>query len=152
MVIAVATDLGLKMKQIDVKSAFTQVALPDGEEFYLRPLPGLKDPEGKGRVLKLLHHLYGHPLANAAWAKMWLDIVTKFGFKVVDRQGTVFAYKKDSKTMLMATVVDDSVIAYNNDVLFDEFIEHVKCEVPIDVSELEHICGMRHVIWDGALC
>jgi hypothetical protein len=143
MVIAVATDLGLKMKQIDVKSAFTQVALPDGEEIYLRPLPGLKDPEGKGRVLKLLHHLYGHPLANAAWAKMWLDIVTKFGFEVVDRQGTVFAYKKDGKTMLMATVVDDSVIAYNDDALFDEFIEHVKREVPIDVSELEHICGMR---------
>ncbi len=50
MVIAVATDLGLKMKQIDVKSVFTQVALPDGEEIYLRPLPGLKDPEGKGRA------------------------------------------------------------------------------------------------------
>jgi hypothetical protein len=94
-------------------------------------------------VLKLLHHLYGHPLANAAWAKMWLDIVTKFGFEVVDQQGTVFAYKKDGKTMLMATVVDDSVIAYNDDALFDEFIEHVKREVPIDVSELEHICDMR---------
>jgi hypothetical protein len=40
----------------------------------------------------------------------------------VDRQGTVFAYKKDGKTMLMATVVDDSVIAYNDDALFDEFI------------------------------
>jgi hypothetical protein len=49
MVIAVATDLGLKMKQIDVKSAFTQVALPDGEEIYLCPLPGLKDPELTGQ-------------------------------------------------------------------------------------------------------
>jgi hypothetical protein len=29
---SVAADLGLKMKQIDVKSAFTQVALPHGEE------------------------------------------------------------------------------------------------------------------------
>ena len=82
-VIAIATELGLKMKQIDVKSAFTQVKLPDGEVIYLRPLPGLGDPEGKGRVLKLLHHLYGHPLANAAWAKKWLQIVTKFGFEVV---------------------------------------------------------------------
>jgi hypothetical protein len=29
-VIAIATELGLKLKQIDVKSAFTQVKLPDG--------------------------------------------------------------------------------------------------------------------------
>jgi hypothetical protein len=108
----------------------------------LRPIPG----EGKGRVLKLLHHLYGHPVAaNAAQAKMWLDIVSKFGFEVVDLQGTMFVYKKDGKTMCMTTVVDDSVIANNNDALFDGFIAHftVKCEVPIDVSELEHNCGMR---------
>ena len=142
-VIAIATELGLTMKQIDVRSAFTQVKLPDGEAIYLRPLPGLGDPEGKGRVLKLLHHLYGHPLANAAWAKKWLQIVTKFGFDVVDRQGTVFAYKKGGKTMLMATVVDDSVVAYDDQTLFDKFIAHVEREVPIAVSELEHICGLR---------
>ena len=142
-VIAIATELGMHMKQIDVKSAFTQVKLPEGEAIYLRPLPGISDPEGKGRVLKLLHHLYGHPLANAAWSKKWLEIVTKFGFKVVDRQGTVFAYKKDGKTMLMATIVDDSVLAYDDVSVYEAFIKHVEREVPIVVSELEHICGLR---------
>jgi hypothetical protein len=44
----------------------------------------------------------------------------------VDRQDTVLAYKKDCKTTLMATVVDDSVVAYNDDALFDEF--HCACE------------------------
>jgi hypothetical protein len=82
-------------------------------------------------------------LANAAWAKKWLEIVVKFGFKVVDRQGTVFSYRRGDDVMLMATIVDDSVVAYNNDKLFDKFIEHVMREVPITVSELEHICGMR---------
>jgi hypothetical protein len=47
MVIAVATDLGLKMKQIDVKSAFTQVALPDGEEIYLRLLKKKSQENGR---------------------------------------------------------------------------------------------------------
>ena len=141
-VIAIATDLGLTLKQIDVKSAFTQVKLPEGEEIYLRPLPGMNDAENKGKVLKLLHHLYGHPLANAAWSKMWLDIVTKFGFKVVDRQGTVFSYRHEGKVMLMATVVDDSVIAFNDESVFDKFIEHVKREVPIAVTDLKYICGL----------
>ena len=86
---------------IDAKSAFTQVKLPDCKCIYLRPLPGLGDPEGKGRVLKLLHHLYGHPFANAAWAKKWLEIATKFSFTVVDRQqGTVFSYRKLKVTNL----------------------------------------------------
>jgi hypothetical protein len=142
-VVAIATELGLKMKQIDVKSAFTQVKLPDGQSIYLRPLPGLGDPEGKGRVLKLLHHLYGHPLANAAWAQKWLQIVTSFGFKVVDRQGTVFSYKDGEKIMLMATVVDDSVVAFNDDLLFEAFVAHLKRELPIAVSDLEYICGLR---------
>jgi hypothetical protein len=44
--------------------------------------------------------------------------------------------------MLMATLVDDSVNVFYNDSLFDEFIVHVKCAVLIDVSKLEHICGM----------
>ena len=142
-VIAIATDLGFKMKQIDVKSAFTQVKLPDGVNIYLRPLPGLGDPEGKGRVLKLLHHLYGHPLANAAWAQRWIELVTQFGFTVVDRQGTVFSYRNGDDVMLMATVVDDSVVAFNNDAVFDKFVKHLLESVPITVTELEHICGLR---------
>jgi hypothetical protein len=142
-VIAIATELGLTMKQIDVKSAFTQVKLPEGECIYLRPLPGLGDPEGRGRVLRLLHHLYGHPLANAAWAKLWLQIVTSFGFKVVDRQGTVFSYRDGEKTMLMATIVDDSVVAFNDDLLFEKFVVHVMSRVPVAVTDLEHICGLR---------
>ncbi len=147
-VIAIETDLGLTLKQIDVKSAFTQVKLPDGEEIYLQPLPGMNDAKNRGRVLKLLHHLYGHhlyghPLANAAWSKMWLDIVTKFGFKVVDRQGTVFSYRHEGTVMLMATVVDDSVIAFNDESVFNKFIEHVQREVPIAVTDLEYICGLR---------
>ena len=143
VIIAIATDLGLSLKQIDVKSAFTQVKLQEGETIYLRPLPALGDPEGKGRVLKLLHHLYGHPLANAAWSKMWLQIVTKFGFKVVDRQGTVFSYRDGDKIMLMATVVDDSVVAFNDKRLFKKFIKFVKNHVPIAVTDLQHICGLR---------
>ena len=101
------------------------------------------DPEGKGRVLKLLHYLYGHPLANAAWAKKWLQIETKFGFEVGDnRQGAVLSYMKDRNIMLMATVVDVSVVAYDSDDVFEKFMTHVEHEVPIAVSEAGYICGL----------
>jgi hypothetical protein len=142
-VLAIANELNLKTKQMDVRSAFTQVKLDDGTVIYVRPLPGLGDPEGLGRVLRLVNHLYGHPLANAAWAKYWVNIVTGFGFQIVDRLGTVFAYKRDDGYMLCATIVDDSAIAYDNDELFARFETYVAERVPITVTEMEHICGLR---------
>jgi hypothetical protein len=41
----------------------------------------------------------------------------------------------------MATVVDDSVVAFNDDSLFEAFVVHVLREVPVAVTDLEYICG-----------
>jgi hypothetical protein len=143
--LAIATELNFFLAQMDVRSAFTQVKLGIDQKIWVRPLPGLGDPERKGRVLRLVHHLYGHPLANAAWAKFWLEIMTDFGFQVVDRLGTVFAYKKADGLMLCATVVDDSAVAYNNEPLYERFKVYVSSKVPITSQPLEHICGLRVV-------
>ena len=142
-VIAIANERDMKLKQIDVKSAFTQVKLPEGQHIWVQPLPGIKDPEGKGRVIRLDHHIYCHPLANAAWAKKWTEILTEYGFTAVDREGTVFVYDNENDKIIVSTVVDDSVVAYDNEAKFNDFLKHVKRHVPIDVADLEHICGLR---------
>ena len=142
-VIAIATHYGFGLAQIDVKSAFTQVALKDDQRIWIKPLPGLGDPEGKGRVLRLVHHLYGHPLANAAWQARWVELMQEFGFTVVDSNGTVFSYKKGKEKLLVATVVDDSIIAYSSPSIFKEFRDFIEGKLPIAVSELQHVAGMR---------
>ena len=144
-VIALATQMDLQLAQIDVKSAFTQVKLKDDERIWIKPLPGLGDPERQGRVLRLLHHLYGHPLANAAFQELWVSVMQEFGFEVVDASGTVFSYERGGKRMLVATVVDDSLVAYSHETLFSEFQEFLKEKFPITVSPVETICGM-HVV------
>ena len=82
----------MNMAQIDVKSAFTQVKLRADQRIWVKPLPGLKDPLGLGRVFRLIHHLYGHPLANAAFQDLWITLMKEFGFTSVDEFGTVFSY------------------------------------------------------------
>lgn len=144
-VLAIATQLGLKLAQIDVKSAFTQVKLRSDQRIWIKPLPGLGDPAKEGRVLRLLHHLYGHPLANAAFQELWVSIMQEFGFVVVDSAKTVFSYEKDGKRMFVATVVDDSVVAYSDDTLYEEFKNYLRSRVPISESPLDTICGMRVV-------
>ena len=142
-VIAIAAQLRLKLRQIDVKSAFTQVKLKADQRIWVKPLPGLGDPEGKKRVLRLVNHLYGHPLANAAFQELWVTIMEEFGFKVVDSAKTVFSYEEDGERMLVATVVDDSVVAYSDQRLYDKFKSFLEKKLPIAECELETICGMR---------
>jgi hypothetical protein len=142
-VIAIATEHGLDLAQIDVKSAFTQVALRPDQRIWIRPLPGLGDPENKGRVLRLVHHLYGHPLANAAWQERWVELMEEFGFTVVDTNRTVFSFKEGDDCLLVATIVDDSVVAYSSTAIFEKFKDFIEGKLPITVTPLEHVAGMR---------
>ena len=145
-VIALAAQLGLNLMQIDVKSAFTQVKLRQDQKIWIRPLPGLGDPRGEGRSLHLLHHLYGHPLANAAFQDRWVEIMVEFGFKIVDRNRTVFSYESASgERLLVATVVDDSIVAYNRMSVFRKFEKFLEARLPITVTPLEHMCGLKVV-------
>ena len=107
-------------------------------------LQGLGDPERKARrVLRLINHLYGHPLANAAFQERWVQLMEEFGFKVVDAAKTVFSYERGSKRILVATVVDDSVVAYSNAELYNEYKEFLLRNLPITECPLDTICGMR---------
>jgi len=72
----------------------------------------------------------------------------EFGFVIVDRDECVFRYKSEEGEMVVATVVDDSVCAFDNDDLFGKFVEFVKSSLPImenpvSVTELTNICGVE---------
>ncbi len=56
--------------------------------------------------------------------------------------------------MLIATVVDDSVVAFNDDLLFEAFVAHLEREVPVTVSDLGYICGLhvRRDLGNGVTC
>jgi hypothetical protein len=140
-VIALAVQLDLDLAQIDVKSAFTQVKLRDDQRIWIKPLPGLKD--SKGRVLRLLHHLYGHPLANAEFQDRWVELMLKFGFTIVDSAKTVFSYQKDGERMMVATVVDDSIVAYSSSAIYEKFTQFLRDHLPITEGPLDTICGMK---------
>mmetsp|Transcript_15176 Transcript_15176/g.38069 ORF Transcript_15176/g.38069 Transcript_15176/m.38069 type:complete len:145 (-) Transcript_15176:157-591(-) len=80
----------MRLKQMDVKSAFTQVEVDEGEPIFIRPLRGLENPDDRSSVIQLVNHLYGHPLANAAWSRRWKEIMLAYGFEIVDRDQCVF--------------------------------------------------------------
>jgi hypothetical protein len=143
LILALATGDNDMLQQIDVKSAFTQVALEEAKAIWLRPLPGFPDEDGHGLYLELLHYLYGHKEANNAWMRFWVSIVTAYGFRAADRAQTVFYFFKDGARMRMATVVDDSLVSYNSKRRFDDFIATLRLQIPIAVQEVSVLCGLR---------
>jgi hypothetical protein len=143
LVIALSVGRQWYLVQIDVKSAFTKVKLPDGRCIWLRPLPGFPDLSGKGLFIKLFNHLYGHPEANHAWTEHWIGLVIGFGFKAADRLRTMFFFERGHSKMRMATVVDDSVLAHNSKLLWKEFRSYLEVHLPIAVEELSVLCGLQ---------
>jgi hypothetical protein len=45
--------------------------------------------------------------------------------------------------MLVATVVDDSVVAYSHPEIFEELTTFLESRLPITVTDLEHVVGLR---------
>jgi hypothetical protein len=69
--------------------------------------------------------------------------MTEYGFTVIDAVKTVFAYERGQHHLLVATVVDDSIVAFNNKRLYNEFKEFLMRNLPITECPLDTICGMR---------
>jgi hypothetical protein len=69
--------------------------------------------------------------------------VTAYGFRAADRAQTVFYFIKDNERMRMATVVDDSLVSYNKQRRFDDFIATLRLQIPIAVQEVSVLCGLR---------
>jgi hypothetical protein len=82
-------------------------------------------------------------MANAAWQERWVQLMQEFGFTIVDTNGTVFSYQEGKERLLVATVVDDSIIAYSSPSIFKKFRDFIEGKLPIAVSSLKHVAGMR---------
>jgi hypothetical protein len=77
------------LKNCDVKQAFIQSKLPDGEEFYLRPPPGC--PRSKhGEHWRLLRSLYGLKRAPKLWYEMLSSHLKSMGLKQSELSPCIF--------------------------------------------------------------
>jgi hypothetical protein len=80
ILLAYATYHGLKLYQMDVKSAFLNG--PIKEEVYVEQPPGFKDSEYPNHVYKLSKALYGLKKAPRAWYECLRDFLITNGFNV----------------------------------------------------------------------
>ena len=61
----------------------------------------------------------------------------------MDSAGTVFSFEQRGSRLLVATVVDDSIVAYLGEALLKLFCDFLESKLPIQVAPVEYVCGMR---------
>ena len=69
--------------------------------------------------------------------------MSEYGFKTVDAAKTIFSYESDAQSLLVATIVDDSIVAYSHDSTLERWYDFLRSKVPITVQPLDTIAGMR---------
>ena len=112
------------LKNCDVKQAFIQSKLPDGEEYYLRPPPGF--PRSKpGEYWRLLRSLYGLKRAPKLWYEMLSSHLKSMGLKQSELSPCIFTEVliAGEPPIFVGIYVDDIIYFSSSDSVEKKFEE-----------------------------
>jgi hypothetical protein len=132
--------LGMDIAQVDVSSAYLHADAP--RTVYARPLPGMEDPTGTHKYIKILKAVYGEHAAGRAFFGFHIDVHTQYGFEKVARDGTILMYRTTvmkqgeevESVLLLVTIVDDSILGYEHREVADKYFEYLQSKEKIVVS------------------
>jgi hypothetical protein len=112
ILLAYATYHGLKLYQMDVKSA--SLNGPIKEEVYVEQPPSFEDSEYPSHVYKLSKALYGLKQAPGAWYECLRDFIITNGFKVGKAGPSLFTKIIAKDLFICQIYVDDIIFGSTN--------------------------------------
>jgi hypothetical protein len=107
MLLAVAGDKGMIVRQFDVKSAFLNGILD--EEIYMQQPPGFE--EDRTKVCRLIKSIYGLKQAARVWNEAVSAVLLKLNFRKSEHDKCLYIMKKKEFEMYLIIHVDDMLIA-----------------------------------------
>jgi len=105
--------------------------------------PDRWDKDGKERFLLAKRAIYGDVESNAAFHRLWRGILVDFGFVVIDAAGCFFMFVEADVLILVASVVDDSLIGHNSEEYYKRFVDYVNSRIKIDEGPLKKFVGLE---------
>ena len=118
IMLAVAAQRKMRLKQFDVKTAFLNGDLK--EEIFMKQPIGFSD--GTDRVCKLQRSLYGLKQSSRCWNQKFKNFIQLFGFIACKADPCVFVSKKNGQLIILAIHVDDGLIAGDTDKSIDDVL------------------------------
>lgn len=139
MVLTIAAQENLKLRQFDVKTAFLYGELE--EDVYMSQPIGYDD--GIGKVCKLQKSLYGLKQASRCWNKKFTLFIKQFDFVVLSSDPCVFVHSKNENKIILAIYVDDGLMAASNEWCMKPVIEFLNNNFEIKDFEAKCFLGLE---------
>ncbi|WVZ63899.1 hypothetical protein U9M48_013493 [Paspalum notatum var. saurae] len=140
--LAYATHHGMKLYQMDVKSAFLNGYI--NELVYVEQPPGFEDPSNPNHVYRLSKALYGLKQAPRAWYERLRDFLIVKGFTIGRVDTTLFTKKTDNDLFVCQVYVDDIIFGSTNEEYSTEFGNMMAKEFDMSmIGELTFFLGFQ---------
>ena len=139
MVISLAHIMGWVLYQFDYTAAFLNATID--VDLYIRPLPGMKIPQGK--IPKLKKAIYGTVQASHRWHKALNRSLTKRNYHALKSDPCLYVKNEKGKISLIVVHVDDGVLSGSDEQAIVSVLEDIKSEYKISYGKLQWFLGMN---------
>ncbi|QBM85786.1 Reverse transcriptase RNA-dependent DNA polymerase [Metschnikowia aff. pulcherrima] len=148
MMVAVAR--GMKVKQMDVSSAYLHLDLD--EPVYVLPPKGVPGVDAT-KIWKCKKALYGLKNAGRSWYLTFKKKLEDFGFKrTMSDQGLFTKTTDKNTTMHIALYVDDLLVSFEDESDYEDFKAYMNDVAKIKIKDLgmvKEFCGTQFEGVDG---
>jgi len=138
--------LDMELEQFDIKVAYLNRELDDGEVLYMCHPPGYKPSNTGTHMLRLRKVLYGLKQAGHCWYQKLTHILLDLGFTQCSVDQAVF-HKSDpcsSAQIVVAMYVDDCTIAADSMALVNAFRTNLSKHIKLtDLSQLHWMLSLE---------
>jgi hypothetical protein len=142
LLIAFAAHKGLKLFQMDVKTAFLNGYLK--EQVFVEQPPGFTDKAFPNHVYELDKALYGLKQAPRAWYERLSTFLLNNGFKRCSVDKTLFLKSKGGDMLIVQVYVDDIIFGATSSHLCVYFEKLMKSEFQMSMmGELGFLLGLQ---------
>ncbi len=145
-IIAMANHLHLELQQVDIKGAYLNGMLNEGEVLYMQHPPGYKSYDAGNHVLHLMKTLYGLKQSGCRWYQKLSSIFLSLGFQQCSVNQAIF-HKSDKckkELTIVAVHINDCTIATTNMHLVEDFKASLCRHVEVtDLGALHWMLGIE---------
>jgi hypothetical protein len=147
-ILALVPIKGLKIQQMDVKSAYLNGTLK--EKVYMRQPEGYEDDTD--RICELIKTLYGLKQSGREWNIEFDGKMKKFGFKRICSDPCVYTKRDGDGVAILTVWVDDLLLFASSDKLIEQTIADVRSVWEITVlGEPTKIVGIEITQTDDSI-